>query len=523
MKTIEQVECWGQFELAMQGPAKGNPFVDVQLGAQFKREGQLFEAEGFYDGNGIYRIRFMPDEEGSWTYTTFSNCPGLDGVNGEFVCSPAGAGNHGKVEAGGAVHFRYADGTRYIPVGTTCYVWHLQGGEVRERTLETLKSSPFNKIRMCIFPKSYLFNSSEPDTYPYEILSDEPKEEAVQAKPADNPNSIPNSSLASSPDSSLDSSLDGNPPRNRFDYTRFNPAYFTNLENRIRELSELGIEADLILFHPYDEGRWGFDRMSAEEDEHYLRYVIARLGAFRNVWWSLANEYDLLEAKTTEDWDRLFRIIQECDYGSHLRSIHNCRELYDYGKPWITHASIQSNDVKAVSEWTMNYGKPVIVDECGYEGNLHTRWGSLTGEELVCRIWEGVFRGGYVTHGETYLQRDNDTELWWSHGGTLYGESTDRIAFLRSLLEEAPDGMTYSRTWHDASTLALEGEYYFQYFGPHRFSFRQFKLPEGQYEVEIIDTWNMTVTSIQQPLEGSFRIDLPSELYYAIRIRRIPG
>ena len=24
-------------------------------------------------------------------------------------------------------------------------------------------------------------------------------------------------------------------------------------------LNRLGIEADLILFHPYDKGRWGFD------------------------------------------------------------------------------------------------------------------------------------------------------------------------------------------------------------------------------------------------------------------------
>jgi hypothetical protein len=39
----------------------------------------------------------------------------------------------------------------------------------------------------------------------------------------------------------------------------------------------LGIEADLILWHPYD--RWGFAEMGAANDDRYLRYAIARLGA----------------------------------------------------------------------------------------------------------------------------------------------------------------------------------------------------------------------------------------------------
>ena len=70
--------------------------------------------------------------------------------------------------------------------------------------------------------------------------------------------------------------------------------------------------ADLILFHPYDgvpleasEGHWGFDclgghdplRYGPANDEHYLRYAVARLASFSNVWWSLANEWDLIACK----------------------------------------------------------------------------------------------------------------------------------------------------------------------------------------------------------------------------------
>jgi hypothetical protein len=41
-------------------------------------------------------------------------------------------------------HFRYADGSRYVPIGTTAYAWTHQPAEVQERTLQTLAGSPFN-------------------------------------------------------------------------------------------------------------------------------------------------------------------------------------------------------------------------------------------------------------------------------------------------------------------------------------------------------------------------------------------
>lgn len=115
-------------------------------------------------------------------------------------------------------------------------------------------------------------------------------------------------------------------------------------------LEELGIEADLILFHAYD--RWGFSTMSPGRDDRYVKYVVARLASHRNLWWSLANEYDLLFRKTTEDWERFAGIVQANDPGSHLLSIHNCADFYDYSRPWVTHSSIQRQDVHKTAEFT---------------------------------------------------------------------------------------------------------------------------------------------------------------------------
>lgn len=60
-------------EITLQGPAGGNPYLEVQLGAHFRYRNRVLDVDGFYDGQGSYKTRFMPDELGQWTYTTYSN------------------------------------------------------------------------------------------------------------------------------------------------------------------------------------------------------------------------------------------------------------------------------------------------------------------------------------------------------------------------------------------------------------------------------------------------------------------
>ena len=168
-------------------------------------------------------------------------------------------------------------------------------------------------------------------------------------------------------------------------------------------MRDIGIEADIIIFHPYD--RWGYCSMSAEQDFRYVAYLAARLAAYRNVWWSLANEYDfLLDTKPMSQWDRYFHIIEENDPYRHLKSIHNgdVTMNYDHRKPWVSHVCMQNWDVKRTFEWREDYGKPVVNDEPEYEGNIIQSWGNITRQELVHRFWITVMRGGYAGHGETY-------------------------------------------------------------------------------------------------------------------------
>jgi hypothetical protein len=477
LNEVGRVERWDIFELSMDGPKDGNPYVDLKLSAQFRYKNRVVEVDGFYDGDGLYMVRFMPDTTGLWSYETKCSCPDLDGITGRFECIAPSRSNHGPVRVKNTYHFAYEDGTPHFPVGTTCYAWNHQGDELEEQTLKTLKTAPFNKMRMCVFPKHYDYNHNEPQYYPFEKDRD-----------------------------------------GAWDYTRFNPAFFWHLERRIEDLKDMGIEADLILFHPYD--RWGFATMDAESNERYLRYIVARLSAYRNIWWSFANEYDLMTNLTMSDWDRFFHIVQECDHVQHLRSIHNCREFYDHGKPWVTHSSIQHSELGKTAEWREQYKKPVVVDECCYEGNINWGWGNITAQELVHRFWEGTVRGGYVGHGETYMHPEET--LWWSKGGVLHGQSPERIGFLRKILEEGPkDGLNPLSSRWDSPCAGKDGEYYLMYFGNRQPSFKLLDLPAGnRYRVEVIDVWDMTIRKLDGDYCAGCRVELPAKQYIALRITK---
>jgi hypothetical protein len=409
--TIEQ---WGMFEVALKGQT--NPYLDVRFSARFYKDETSVEVNGFYDGDGTYRVRFMPETQGRWRYVTRSSALELDGKSGEFTVTAPSPGNHGPVRATNTFHFAYADGKAYI------------------------------------------------------------------------------------------------------------------------------------LFHPYDNGHWGYDRMSPVADDRYLRYLVSRLAALRNVWWALANEYDFMTKKREEDWERFGQIVSANDSYHHLLSIHNGRRLFNHTRSWITHASIQNGsaveDAGRAVLLRDAYRKPIVYDEVKYEGDIPKRWGNISAEEMVHRFWQGTIAGSYVGHGETYLHPSD--VLWWSKGGVLRGQSPARLAFLRQVLEESPaSGIEPIDKWQNPEYGGQAPDYYLVYLGKQTPTLWEFNLPrppqasgklleEGmQFQTEVLDAWNMTVT----PVEGRFTlkkktdyffgdkdgraIPLPGKPYIAIRIKRV--
>ena len=68
MEYTKRIKKWGVFEYVCQGPEDGNPFIDYWIKGKFVHAGKIVETDGFYDGNGIYRVRFMPAFEGEYSF-----------------------------------------------------------------------------------------------------------------------------------------------------------------------------------------------------------------------------------------------------------------------------------------------------------------------------------------------------------------------------------------------------------------------------------------------------------------------
>lgn len=498
------------FELKLEGEEPEGSKVQIDLIAEFEKDGHITRVKGFYAGNGRYAVRFYPEEPGTYHYRV----DGIVKASGTLECEPADQGRHGIVRAAGT-HFKYADGTWHYPFGTTVYALLHQEKQLIDQTMAALQKEAFNKVRICVFPKHYQYNENDPEYYAFEKKN---------------------------------GAWDVNSPDYRF---------WDAMEERIHQLDEMGIQCDLILFHPYD--KWGFAALPKDQAMVYLDYICRRLSAFPNIWWSLANEYDLM-AYQKEDWEDFAHFLHENDPYGHLLSNHHMVKPWDFSNPDTTHICVQIKNVDGIKTDIARFDKPMMVDECRYEGNIPMEWGNISGFEMVNRFWKVCAQGGYCTHGETFLNKEGI--LWWSKGGTLVGESPKRIGFLRDILESLPGPLEYGRkvmtleevrelkknppadfadsplfqsmmNLSDEVILALssgEGEFtgrcgdeaFLKYYERQCTCQGALDLPENlKYDVEVIDVWEMTKKKVLENVSGHTEIELPGKEGMAVLARKV--
>lgn len=89
--------------------------------------GRSRKIHGFWDGGKDFKIRFAPDELGTWTYQTHSTDQGLDQQTGKFECvastSPLTLYQKGAIKRSkGDYHLSYSDGTPFF--FTACTAWN---------------------------------------------------------------------------------------------------------------------------------------------------------------------------------------------------------------------------------------------------------------------------------------------------------------------------------------------------------------------------------------------------------------
>ena len=250
------------------------------------------------------------------------------------------AGNHGPVVLRSNTTLPMPTARPTFPVGTTCYVWNHQGDELEEQTLATLATAPFNKMRMCVFPKDYPTTRTSRPIYPFARHG-----------------------------------LSGRPGT----WTRFNPAFFRHLERRVGDLRGAGHRGrpdPLSPLRPLGLCRPWPPRPTTATCATWSRgwRPIATSGG------RMANEYDLMQAKTMADWDRFFRIVQAerplpaPALDPQLPRLLRPRQALGHASE---HPARRTWSRRAPGAST--YGKPVVIDECCYEGNIPPALGQHLG------------------------------------------------------------------------------------------------------------------------------------------------
>ena len=122
---------WTRFEQSFKSSLPyANPVQQATLQVTFiSPSGKTNQVYGFWDGGKTWKVRFVPDEVGRWSFQTVCSDPlnrGLHNQKGGLVCTAAIKGSsfhqHGPVRISmDHRHFEYADGTPFFWLADTTW------------------------------------------------------------------------------------------------------------------------------------------------------------------------------------------------------------------------------------------------------------------------------------------------------------------------------------------------------------------------------------------------------------------
>jgi len=248
-----EVKLWTKFELELRSSKSySEPLYEVaNLTAIFQSpSARNKKIQAFWDGADSWKVRFAPDETGTWTYRTECSDQqnaGLHGQTGSFTVTRS-TGPHALYAKGsltrppGRYHLAYADGTPFFWFADTAWNGALKAtDEEWDLYLEDRVEKGFSAIQV--------------------VLS--------QWRGAD-------------------SDLDGRTAFEGAGRIRVNPDFFKRLDRRIDRINEHGLIAAVVLLWalPVGQGRHLSPGYFLPEPEAILlaRYMVARYGGNQVVW-----------------------------------------------------------------------------------------------------------------------------------------------------------------------------------------------------------------------------------------------
>jgi hypothetical protein len=397
------------------------------------------------DGHAIFRVRFAPTtNSGTWNFSATSSDSGLAFSTRSLTAGTSTSKGFLRRHGSSPQRFIYDDGsTRLFMWGNTYYqmVDNARAGTAWKTSVDQNALNSINKIRLLLYPW-WQYYTGYPDSQPFQGGATTPNHDLL--------------------DLTHWQTFDG-----VVDYMRQKPM-----------LSEIIVFKDPAL----DGSGTVLDNCrtfgaTQDQDQRYLRYTLARFGAFPNVIWSLANEYGAINVPActaTRSWLNGISSLQTYfnTMGSILRNEDpwnavstNPRALTIHQQPsatwdfltatWPAHASLQfgTNQTSCSrcgganscagnngDDWgnfsIVNnlsncsgtpYNLPVVNDEFGYIGKIasvdkhrHAAWGIAAA-------------GGYGSEGDTNAAANTAQVVLygdWVNEGSYYSDIKRMLGYI---------------------------------------------------------------------------------------------
>ena len=354
-----KVGMWDRYEGSVLNRTRyDDPYRDVVLNVTWEApSGRKMSVPGFYDGQETWKFRFMPVETGTWTYEAwFSDGSGRAG--GKILCT--GSTNQGMIvpDPVNPNWFGFTGGqhgmVRGFHVGDCFFAdnWDDPANECdgnrRSLFLNWLQEQGYNMLSIA---SHYLNRDQEsrgagwdtPDLWPLDYLE------------------------------------------------------YRKMEAILDDLAGRGIHV-----YPF-AGFFGkssdFPLVHAEQ-ELYIRYTLARIGAYDNLLYNVAGPEPRASgrnggesyrfAMSEEDIGRLGQLIMKHDPYGHMITVHNRPNDTMHGSSkWLSFQSLQGakgTDLDEVYRFLLErheQGKPTYAQEVFWPGNyLHNDGNPFTRDEI---------------------------------------------------------------------------------------------------------------------------------------------
>ncbi|MGC8742640.1 MAG: DUF4038 domain-containing protein [Verrucomicrobiia bacterium] len=310
-KSVVVVPRWDKYECVLKSSIKyTNPVQQATLTATFVSPlGEKRTVYGFWDGGDVWKIRFMPDIAGKWTFTT--DCSdksnsGLDGKSGSFICTASK--NNNRFTTHGAI--RISRDRRY---------------------LEHQDLTPFFWLADTAWNGPLISTDEEWDFYLRTRASQ--KFTAVQW-------------VATQWRAAPDGDIDGRLAYSGREKIEINPEFFQRLDKKVEQMNRYGLLSAPVLLWAFGGGSQpGVNPgISLPEDQAIIlaRYIVARWQGYHVVW--ILNGDGNYTGERSEKWRRIGRAVFENIY-------HAPVTQHPGGRMWILNEFIDE-------KW---------YDICGYQ------------------------------------------------------------------------------------------------------------------------------------------------------------